>query len=100
MSYTQKWVLKKSGSDWDFTSEAVEELQKDVDDSEYISSTQSSDQFEENFTLDDVEQTLTYERVWTNQSDCESFIKTNTDNGKFATLESNLSSTGWTITEI
>ena len=38
MSYIQTMTLKKSGSDWDFTSEAIADLQNDLNDSDFVNS--------------------------------------------------------------
>jgi len=98
MSHTQTWHLQKSGSEWTEKNEAVYHLQNDLDDTGYISETVNNDQFEEIMTIDVETQTLIYERVWKDKSDCDSYVESHVDND--ASLESRLSKAGWTVTEI
>ena len=98
MSYTQKWDLQKSGSDWSEKNEAVADLQTDMDDITYVSQTLSHPKFEEFFMLDVLNQTLRYERDWELQSDCEAYVASNIE--KDAELESKLTEAGWTMTVV
>ena len=92
MAYTQTIVLKKTGSDWDFISEAVAELQADINDAEYIGKITTNEALEELFSLDDLDQILTLKRIWQSESDAA-------ENLASSDILSKLSAAGWTITE-
>ena len=94
MSYTQTITLKKSGSDWDFTSEAIADLQHDLNDSDFVNSMIVSTKHTEEFIFDDLDQILHMKRIWTNESDYEDYKKID-----LTSLENKLAAAGWTITE-
>ena len=97
MSYSQKIVLKKTGSDWDFVSEVLEELHIDVNDSNYINFVRDNPLYVEEIQLDDVSQELTILRTFDNESDFNTF-KTNLNNS-YTDPKNNLQAKGWTLTE-
>ena len=94
MSYIQTMTLKKSGSDWDFTSEAVADLQKDLDDTDFVSGMILNTKITEQFTLDDADQILTIKRTWNEESDYQDHKKID-----LSSLENKLAAAGWTVTE-
>ena len=97
MSYSQTIVLKKTGSDWDFVSEVLEELHIDINDSNYINFVRNNSLFAEEVQLDDGSQELTIKRTFANESDYNTF-KTNLSDS-YTDPASNLQSKGWTITQ-
>ena len=94
MSYTQTMTLKKSGSDWDFTSEAIADLQNDLNDPDFVNSMLVNTKHTEEFILDDIDQILHMKRIWTEESDYQDYKKTD-----LSELENKLAAAGWTITE-
>lgn len=94
MSYIQTMTLKKSGSDWDFTSEAIADLQNDLNDPDFVNSMLVNTKHTEEFILDDIDQILHMKRIWTEESDYQDYKKTD-----LSELENKLAAAGWTITE-
>ena len=95
MAYAQKIVMTKSGSNWNSGDEALQEIQSDMNDADYVTYLEDNTQFHENQRLDKESQTLTVTRTFDDESSFKAYethVLSNYTNHKTV-----LESKGWTM---
>ena len=96
MAYAQKIVMTKSGSNWNSEDEALQEIQSDVNDADYVTYLEDNKQFHESHEFNMETQTFTVTRTFADESDYNTFVAYVSSNFNI-TSKTAMESKGWTV---
>ena len=96
MAYAQKIVMTKSGSNWNDVDEALQEIQSDVNDADYVTYLADNTQFHESHEFNVETQTFAVTRTFADESDFNTFVAHVSSNFNIPSKTA-MESKGWTV---